>query len=55
MWAMRAAERPNYAATTERLWTDAWGPVQPPGNGFLTAAFNATAEHAALRQPGRTP
>lgn len=55
MRAIREAERPNYAATTERLWADAWGPVQPPGNGFLTAAFNATAEHAALRQPGRTP
>ena len=55
MRAVRAAERPDYAATTAALWKDAWGPVQAPGNGFLTAAFNAAAEYAAQGQPGRTP
>lgn len=55
MRAARKTERPNYAAMTDALWADAWGPPRPPGNGVLTAAFNAAAEHAALRQPGRTP
>ena len=55
MRAVRAAERPDFAAMADALWKQAWGPVQAPGNGFLTAAFNAAAEHAALRQPGRTP
>ena len=55
MRAVREAERPNWQAMTDALWAEAWGPPRPPGNGFLTAAFNAAAEHAALRQPGRTP
>lgn len=46
--ARRSAEtRQTYTAVTERLARDAWGPVQPPGNGFLTAAFNATDNHRA--------
>lgn len=53
MRAIREAERPNYAATTERLWADAWGPPRPPGNGVLTAAFNAAAEYASQKQPAR--
>ena len=55
MRAVREAERPNWQAMTDALWKQAWGPPRPPGNGVLTAAFNAAAEHAALRQPGRTP
>lgn len=56
MDARRTKEtRQTYADATTRLWADAWGPPRPPGNGVLTAAFNAAAEHAALRQPGRTP
>lgn len=48
MDARRSAEtRQTYTAVTERLARDAWGPVQPPGNGFLTAAFNATDNHRA--------
>lgn len=47
MRAVRAAERPDYAAMTDALWKQAWGPVQAPGNGFLTAAFNASDNYRA--------
>lgn len=44
---VRAAERPDYAAMTDALWKQAWGPVQAPGNGFLTTAFNAADNYRA--------
>lgn len=33
---VRAAERPDYAAITEQLWDDAWGPPHPDGRGPIT-------------------
>lgn len=36
MQNIRAAEQPNYAAMTEQLWADAWGPPHPDDRGPIT-------------------
>ena len=40
MRAVRAAERPDYAAMTAALWADAWGPPHPDGRGAVAYAFD---------------
>lgn len=47
MRAARKTERPNYAAMTDALWADAWGPPHPDGRGPLAVALDHAAEHAA--------
>ena len=40
MRAVRAAERPDYAAMTAALWADAWEPPHPDGRGPLAYALD---------------
>lgn len=38
--ALRAAERHNYSAMTDQLWTDAWDPPHRDGRGPLAYALD---------------
>ena len=40
MRAVRAAERPDYAAMTAALWADAWEPPHPDGRGAVAYALD---------------
>ena len=40
MRAVRAADRPNYAAMTDALWEAAWDPPHPDGRGPLAYALD---------------
>ena len=40
MRAVRAAERPDYAAMTAALWQAAWDPPHPDGRGPLAYALD---------------
>ena len=42
MRAVRAAERPNWQAMTDRLWTEAWDPPHRDGRGPLAYALDIT-------------
>ena len=39
MRAVRAAERPDYAAMTAALWAEAWEPPHPDGRGAVAYAL----------------
>lgn len=53
MRAVRAADRPNYAAITDALWEAAWEPRPPGWRGPLALALDAAAEYASQKQPAR--
>lgn len=40
MRAVRAAERPDYAAMTDVLWEAAWGPPHRDGRGAVAYALD---------------
>lgn len=48
--AIRARERHDYAAMTDRLWTDAWDPPRADGRGPLALALDTAAAYAAGRR-----
>ena len=41
MRAVRAAERPDFAAMADALWADAWEPPHADGRGPLAYALDA--------------
>lgn len=45
MRAVRKAEQPTYAETTERLWHEAQDPPRADGRGVLALAFDTAEQY----------
>lgn len=45
MRAVRKAEQPTYAETTERLWHEAQDPPRADGRGVLAVAFDMAEQY----------